>query len=158
MTTIRFLGPGDEGFLGQLADQDALFSGDGPGDAAAYPPSTPLAPEVATAYLLDPATWHWGAFDDDGALVGHLHAFVHRIRHGSGFEVVLFDIAVRHDRRLQGIGRALLEELHTTTAATPCRTIWVLADNPEARAFYEAAGYVAPADQPTYLELAVPPA
>ncbi len=155
MISVRRLGPGDEPVLAQLAADDGLLSTDGPEEAGS--PLVPLAPEVASGYLADPAVWHWVAHDH-GALVGHLHAFIHRIRHGSGFELVLFDIAVRRDRRRQGIGRSLLDALDGAAATGPCRTIWVLADNPSARSFYEAAGYVAAADQPTYLEREVPPA
>ena len=55
---IRRLGPGDEAALERLAHDATDFTDE--------PPSPPLTPDAARAYLNDPGVWHWHAEDDSG--------------------------------------------------------------------------------------------
>lgn len=147
MITIRLLGPGDEAVVEGLSLDDPSFDAH-PDEAQ---PLEPLSPTETTAFLADPAVRYWCAFDD-GEVVGHLLALVHRIRSAPGFEVVLFEVGVHHARRREGIGRRLAAALDDWVATTPIRSIWVLADDEDATAFYEACGYTRAEDPPTYLE------
>lgn len=77
---------------------------------------------------------------------------VHRVASKPGREVLLYEIGVHRTRRREGIGRALLTALDEWLAGTDIASVWVLADNDDAAAFYEACGYDRPDDQPAYLE------
>lgn len=131
--TVRRLRPGDEAGLEQLARNEPDFTGEAP--------SPPLAPADARAYLADPHVWHWHAEDDHGQPVGFLMAYVHRQRHGAALHVMFDEIGVREAWRRRGVGRALLAALHDQMRESGIAEVWVLADNPEAQAFYESCGY-----------------
>ncbi|WP_165795265.1 GNAT family N-acetyltransferase [Deinococcus koreensis] len=131
--TVRRLRPGDEGALEYVAREETDFTDEAP--------SPPLAPADARAYLSDPHVWHWHAEDDSGQPVGFLMAYVHRQRHGSALHVMFDEIGVREAWRRRGVGRALLAALHGQMREAGIGEVWVLADNPEAQAFYEACGY-----------------
>lgn len=130
--SVRRLGPGDESALALVAREETDFTGEGP--------SPPLAHEAAHDYLSDPAVWHWHA-EADGQPIGFLMAYVHRQRHGAARHVMFDEIGVREGWRRRGVGRALVAALHGQVRAEGIGEIWVLADNPEAEAFYEACGY-----------------
>ena len=73
--------------------------------------------------------------------VGFLLAYVHRRRHGEPLDVMFEEIGVRRAWRRQGVGRALVDALHTQMRERGIGSVWVAADSEEARAFYEACGY-----------------
>lgn len=152
MITVRLLEPGDEAIVTRLALDDPSFDAH-PDEAD---PLEPLTLQDTALFLRDPSVRYWCAFEDD-EVVGHLLALVHRIRSAPGFEVVLFEIGVHHTRRREAIGRQLMAALDEWVATTPIRSIWVLADDADATAFYEACGYERDDDQPTYLERTVRP-
>ncbi|GGK97401.1 GNAT family N-acetyltransferase [Deinococcus radiotolerans] len=131
--TIRRLGPGDSAALERLAQDETDFTDE--------PPSPPLTPDAADAYLRDPGVWHWHAEDTSGAPVGFLMAYVHRRRHGEPLDVMFEEIGVRRAWRRLGVGRALVRTLHAKMQAHGIGSVWVAADNEDARAFYEACGY-----------------
>lgn len=130
--TVRRLGPGDESALALLAREETDFTGEDP--------SPPLTPEATRAFLSDPGVWHWHA-EADGQPIGFLLAYAHRQRHGEARHVMFDEIGVRENWRQRGVGRALLAALHAQMRAEQIQEVWVLADNPEAQAFYESCGY-----------------
>ena len=152
LPAIRLLGPGDEALVVDLALDDAAFGHEPDVDDALEP----LTADQAAGFLRDPAVRYWVAVEasEDGAgqVVGQLYCVVHPIRSQPGREVLLFEIATRHDRRRQGIGRALLAALDGWMAGEGIVTAWVLADDADAAAFYAACGWTVQPDQPTYLE------
>lgn len=134
--TVRHLRPGDEGALEHLAREGTDFTGE--------EPSPQLSATDARAYLSDlsdPHVWHWHAEDAQGQPVGFLMAYIHRQRHGSALHVMFDEIGVRETWRRRGVGRALLAALHGLMRESGIAEVWVLADNPEAKAFYESCGY-----------------
>ncbi|WP_192930801.1 GNAT family N-acetyltransferase [Deinococcus sp. AJ005] len=130
--TVRRLSSGDEQALALVAREETDFTGE--------ESSPPLAPADARAYLSDPAVWHWHA-EADGQPIGFLLAYVHPQRHGEARHVMFDEIGVREGWRRRGVGRALVDALHKQMRAEGIQEVWVLADNPEAGAFYEACGY-----------------
>lgn len=130
--TVRRLGPGDESALARIAREETDFTGE--------EPSPPLTAEAARTFLSDPAVWHWHA-EADGQPVGFLLAYVHRQRHGDARHVMFEEIGVREQWRRRGVGRALVDALHDQMRLEGIEEVWVLADNPEAQAFYENCGY-----------------
>ncbi|CAM3705560.1 GNAT family N-acetyltransferase [Deinococcus frigens] len=130
--TVRRLGSGDEQALALVAHDETDFTGE--------EPSPPLTPKAARAYLSDPAVWHWHA-EADGQPIGFLMAYVQRQRHGDAQHVMFYEIGVRELWRRRGVGRALVAALHEQMRVEKITEVWVLADNPEAQAFYENCGY-----------------
>lgn len=130
---IRRLGPGDEAALERLAHDETDFTDE--------PPSPPLTPDAARAYLSDPGVWHWHAEDDSGHPVGFLMAYRHRRRSGDPLDVMFEEIGVRQDWRGRGVGRALVAALHAHMREQGVRSVWVAADSEEAQAFYRACEY-----------------
>jgi ribosomal protein S18 acetylase RimI-like enzyme len=63
-------------------------------------------------------------------------------------------IAVRPDRRGEGIGTALLDRLLTTAAARGCREVLlcVRADNPRARELYRRTGFTETGVRPGFYQ------
>ena len=131
--TVRRLRPGDEAALALVARDETDFTGE--------EPSPPLAVSDARAYLSDPHVWHWHAEEDSGQPVGFLMAYIHRQRHGSAQHAMFYEIGVREAWRRRGVGRALVDALHDQMRESGIAEVWVLADNPEAQAFYEFCGY-----------------
>ncbi len=129
---VRRLGVGDEQALAVVAADEIDFTGEAP--------SPPLRLEAASAYLSDPHVWHWHA-ESDGSPIGFLMAYVHRQRHGNQLHVMFDEIGVREEWRRHGVGRALVAALHEQMKSEKIAEVWVLADNPEARLFYESCGY-----------------
>jgi GNAT superfamily N-acetyltransferase len=64
-------------------------------------------------------------------------------------ELVLYEIGVHREMRRRGIGRALLGECVAWMRERGIHTIWVLADNPGAEAFYLACRFIREREQPT---------
>jgi ribosomal protein S18 acetylase RimI-like enzyme len=129
---VRRLGPGDEDALALVALDETDFTGE--------PPSPALSVEAAAEYLSDPHVWHWHA-ESDGNPVGFLMAYVQRQRHGEKLHVMFYEIGVRERWRRHGVGAALVAALHDEMKARGISEVWVLADNRDARLFYEACGY-----------------
>lgn len=142
---IRRLGPGDEAILAQLARDDPEFDLE---DRSA--PAMPLAHADAAAYLADPHVLHWVA-EEDGRIAGFLLCHLLRMRSKQAYELVLYEIGVHRDMRRRGIGRALVEACVAWMRARGMHTIWVLADNPGAEAFYLACRFIREREQPTML-------
>lgn len=142
---IRRLGPGDEDLLALLARDDPKFDLD-----ERSQPGEPLAPALARDYLTDPSVLHWVAYSGT-TITGFVLAHLLRLRSGEGREVLLYEIGVHRDHRRAGVGRALIDELAAWMREHGLRTMWVLADNPDAAAFYEACGFDRAREQPAYL-------
>ena len=132
---IRRLGPGDEAVLAALARDDAAFDLEEQGGFARE-----ISGSAAEDYLADPDVLHFVA-EQDGELLGHLLCYVERRRTGEPFQVLLYEIGVREGRRRQGIGRALMAELDNWMTDHGVASVWVLADNEGAEAFYAACGF-----------------
>ena len=142
---IRRLGPGDDALLARLATEGPDFDIDGRGE-----PEEPLAPALSARYLANPAVLHWIALDGENP-VGTLYCLQIPLGAGDGEEVLLYAIGVRRAWRRRGVGRALLAALTAWMGDNAIPEVWVLADNPEATAFYAACGFTIADEQPTYL-------
>jgi ribosomal protein S18 acetylase RimI-like enzyme len=103
------------------------------------------------AMPIDPGRWRgrlerpptgWSTFvveDASGAVVGFASVGPSRDEHGIG---ELYAIYVDPDAWSTGAGRALIERAEEQLALEYGEaTLWVLEDNPRARAFYERAGW-----------------
>ena len=90
---------------------------------------------------------HWIA-ERDGVIAGFLLCHVLRLRSNEGRELVLYEIGVHRDWRRRGVGRALVDEAIAWMRREGLRTMWVLADNAGAEAFYEACGFCREEPQP----------
>lgn len=143
---IRRLGPSDLDVLSVLAREDADFDLADRGGTKA-----PLDRQSALAYLGDPRVLHWVA-EVDGGVAGFLSAHHLPLRSGAAAEVLFYEIGVRARYRRQGIGRALIQTLRTWMREASISYVWVLADNDEARAFYEACGFRLNPGTAIYLE------
>lgn len=95
-------------------------------------------PPAAEYPGLDPGTEAvWGAFDDDGRLVGAARAAVRLPR-----EWVVAGVFVAPEARRQRFGRRLVAGVRTAAEAAGARTgLYVREDRPEARRLYEALGF-----------------
>lgn len=133
--TIRRLGPGDAAVLAAIAADAPLFELDGSGE-----PDPPLTDAAADAYLAEPAVLHWVA-EEDELVLGELLCHLLPMPWAPGSEVLLYAIGVRSGHRRRGIGRALIDELRHWMRDAGVPTVWVLADNPGAEAFYEGCGF-----------------
>ncbi|HUS15505.1 MAG TPA: GNAT family N-acetyltransferase [Chloroflexia bacterium] len=139
--SVRRLGPGDEHILSLLATEDADFD---LADRGA--PLDPLDAEAAARYLANPVVLHWVAMEGDG-VVGTLYCIHLPLRSGAGSEVLLYEIGVRTAWRRRGIGRALMGAMAEWMDRNGVTEAWVLADNPEAVAFYRACGFATADDE-----------
>jgi GNAT superfamily N-acetyltransferase len=139
---IRRLGPGDESMLATLAREDPVFDLD---DRSA--PGTPLGPDAARAYLADANVLHW-VDEHDGVAIGFLLCHVLRLRSNESRELLLYEIGVHRDHRRRGIGRKLVAEAVAWMEREGVVTMWVLADNLGAEAFYAACGFARETNQP----------
>jgi GNAT superfamily N-acetyltransferase len=115
-----------------------------------------LSPEDARAYLSDPGVLHWIA-EEDGAVTGHLLAYVERRRAGDSKQLLLYEIGVHEASRRRGIGTALLQAMQAWMRAEGVPVAWVLADNPGAESFYAACGFSRDAEQAVQMTLALEP-
>lgn len=128
-----------------LAKEGAAFDVQGRGR-----PRAPIAGAAAADYLADEHVLHWVA-EDAGVVVGHLLCYLQRRRAGEPLQLMLYEVGVRDDRRRQGIGRALVSEMDEWMRANGVSTVWVLADNDEAEAFYAACGFARDEPQPVQM-------
>jgi GNAT superfamily N-acetyltransferase len=114
--------------------------------------SRPLTDEEAAAYLREPTVLHWVA-EEAGVVVGHLLSYVELRRAGEPRQVLLYEIGVREASRRHGVGTALVQAMRRWMRDERVKEAWVLADNPEAVAFYAACGFVRDEEQPIQMTL-----
>ncbi len=145
MITIRRLGVDDEAVLTTLAHDNADF--DVAGRSEAEPA---MSHEAANWYLSNPAVLHWVA-EADGEVVGTLYCLQVPLSHPSKREVLLYEIGVRSAWRRQGVGRLLFDQMKQWMQTEGVTEVWVLADNPEAVAFYANCGFTVETEQPVYM-------
>jgi GNAT superfamily N-acetyltransferase len=145
MAAIRRLGPGDEPVLAALAQEDAAFDVEERGR-----PRAPLVGGVAADYLADEHVLHWVA-EEAGSVVGHLLCYLQRRRAGEPLQLMLYEIGVRDGHRRKGVGRALVGEMAEWMRENAVASVWVLADNEEAEAFYAACGFARDDPQPVQM-------
>jgi N-acetylglutamate synthase-like GNAT family acetyltransferase len=131
--SVRRLGPGDEDVLRLLAEEAPDF------DLPGREPQPPLEPTAAATYLTSTWVLHWVA-EEDGRVLGDLVCHVLPLPH-RGTELLLYSIGVREAHRRRGVGRALVDQMFRWSRANQIDEIWVLADNPDAEAFYAACGF-----------------
>jgi GNAT superfamily N-acetyltransferase len=131
--SIRRLRAGDEDVLRVLGEEAPDF------DLPGREPQPALRPAVAAAYLTSSWVLHWVA-EEDGQVLGDLVCHVLPLPY-RGVEMLLYAIGVREAHRRRGVGRALVEEMFRWARDNQIDEIWVLADNPEAEAFYAACGF-----------------
>jgi ribosomal protein S18 acetylase RimI-like enzyme len=112
-TTIRRLGPGDEGVIRALAED-----------------------EPQTALLADERTTFVAAFDGETP-VGFAFGYVLPRRHGRPTIFFVYEVDVDEHYRRRGIGRRLLEEL---LAGHEEAFVLTEADNEAAMALYASLG------------------
>jgi ribosomal protein S18 acetylase RimI-like enzyme len=91
--------------------------------------------------------------DRDGEILGHATYGAQRDT-GETRDIAraeIYSIYVGPDHWSTGAGRALMDEALARLAAAGARTVmlWVLADNPRARRFYERAGFAADGGEKT---------
>jgi aminoglycoside 3-N-acetyltransferase I len=92
--------------------------------------------------LLSKNTFHIFAAIHDGVIVGGITAYELPMYFKKEKELYLYDLAVDASFRRNGIAVALIKQLKLYAVANNIATIFVeaLADEPEAIAFYRAAG------------------
>jgi GNAT superfamily N-acetyltransferase len=83
---------------------------------------------------------HW--WRRGGRVVGELLCHLLRLPSGAGRELLLYSIGVREADRRRGVGRALVRHMREWAKGQGVPEIWVLADNPDAEAFYSACEFV----------------
>jgi aminoglycoside 3-N-acetyltransferase I len=105
-------------------------------------PGRPLTDDEAAAYLREPTVLNWVA-EEGGVVVGHLLSYVELRRAGEPRQLLLYEIGVREASRRRGVGTALMEAMRRWMRDERVDEAWVLADNPEAEAFYATCGFPA---------------
>jgi ribosomal protein S18 acetylase RimI-like enzyme len=117
---IRRLGPGDQDVVRAFATRP-------------LPPELELLDDERTIFLV--------AFDA-GEPVGFVLAHDLPRRHDPPRKLLVYEIDVREDRRREGIGRALLDELGRIARERGIRHGWVLTDhdNEAALGLYKSMG------------------
>jgi ribosomal protein S18 acetylase RimI-like enzyme len=144
---IRRLGPDDGHILQFLAVNDPAFDVEGRGH-----PLDPLNPTASQEYLRHPAVLHWVAWDDSATeILGFLQCVVVPRRTAAGPELLLYEIGVHQDWRRRGVGRSLVDTMHQWMRENHIADVWVLADNPEAQAFYASVGFTVPDEYAQYM-------
>lgn len=147
--SIRRIGARDEEVLASLARDDANFDVEGRGR-----PLEPLSPEATRDYLNNPSVLHWVAFEQNTP-IGFLVCMILPLRAGSGSELLLYEIGVHNNWRRRGIGRMMLDKMRTWMETNVVKVVWVLADNPDAEAFYKSCGFTTEEGLSVYLVLNV---
>lgn len=141
----RRIGRDDVALLQQLAQNDVDF------DLAEREASrAPLSREQAEAYLADPNVLHWVA-EANGEVLGFLQCQIIRKHAGNPIELLLYEIGVKAEARRRGVGRSLMEAMFAWMAEHRVSETWVLADNDEAVAFYEACGFTRSTEMAAYM-------
>lgn len=88
----------------------------------------------------------FGAFDDDGRLVGFVHYLFHPVTWSAADRCYLEDLFVSGDARGAGAGRALIEAVYASAdEAGAGQVYWLTAqDNDRARRLYDQVARVTP--------------
>jgi aminoglycoside 3-N-acetyltransferase I len=104
-------------------------------------PAGILTNEYVAELLGRAAFWAIAAIDGD-EVVGGLTAHALPMTRAQGFELFLYDLAVRPDRQRRGIGRRLVARLREEAAAEGADNVFVPADDDDDHAleFYRALG------------------
>jgi ribosomal protein S18 acetylase RimI-like enzyme len=145
VVTIRRLGLGDEAVIATLAKEEAAFDIEGRGH-----PRASIGEAAAAEYLADEQVLHWVG-EEAGTVVGHLLCYVQRRRASDPLQLMLYEIGVRKNYRRQGVGRALIGEMEEWMTENRVSSVWVLADNDVAEAFYTACGFSRDDPQPVQM-------
>ena len=125
---VRRLGPGDEAVVAALAGER----------------------EPQSEYLVDENALHWVA-EENGAVLGQLLCYLERRCAGDARQLLLYEIEVVEQRRREGVGRALVAAMEEWMREHDVTSVWVLADNDGAEAFYAACGFARDDDQPVQM-------
>ena len=145
VVTIRRLGLGDEAVIATLAKEEAAFDIGGRGH-----PRASIGEAAAADYLADEEVLHWVG-EEAGTVVGHLLCYVQRRRASDPLQLMLYEIGVRKNYRRHGVGRALIGEMEGWMTENRVASVWVLADNDVAEAFYTACGFSRDDPQPVQM-------
>jgi GNAT superfamily N-acetyltransferase len=115
-------------------------------------PTRPLTPDDAAVYLRDPTVLHWG-----GRGRRRRRRAPPELRGtaacGRAGQLLLYDIGVREAIRRRGVGTALVLAMRRWTRDEGVDEAWVLADSPDAEAFYTACGFARDDEQPIQMTL-----
>jgi len=134
-----------EAVIATLAKEEAAFDIEGRGH-----PRASIGEAAAADYLADEQVLHWVG-EEAGAVVGHLLCYVQRRRASDPLQLMLYEIGVRKNYRRQGVGRALIGEMEEWMTENRVASVWVLADNDVAEAFYTACGFSRDDPQPVQM-------
>lgn len=109
----------------------------------AYPPDSRMADEVIDALLQEPRRTLLVATIDDEVVATADLVMVPNLTHGGRPWAIAENVVVDEERRQQGLGRALFDEIDALTQAAGCYMVQLLSLNHrrEAHAFYAALGY-----------------
>jgi N-acetylglutamate synthase-like GNAT family acetyltransferase len=94
-----------------------------------------------------------GVAEEGGVVVGHLLSYVELRRAGEPRQLLLYDIGVREAIRRRGVGTGLVLAMRRWTRDEGVDEAWVLADSPDAEAFYTACGFARDDEQPIQMTL-----
>jgi ribosomal protein S18 acetylase RimI-like enzyme len=139
---IRRLEPGDGRILRRLSEEADAFEAGRKGrrsrDAASQ---AALDTIPARRFLAQPDVHLLVAFEGDEPL-GFVLAYELSRRHGDPIRLFVHEVRVRAERRREGIGRRLLDELRALGRERGVGSAFVIAqtDDRDALAFYRAAG------------------
>lgn len=99
-------------------------------------------PDPYLEYLLRRTDFWALAAMEDAEVVGGLTAHVLPLTTRASAELFIYDLAVRHDRQRQGIGRRLIGTVREEAAAVGIGLVFVAADEEDLHAleFYRALG------------------
>lgn len=103
--------------------------------------SAPLSDDYLDELLARDGFWAIAAFEGEDP-VGGLTAHTLPMTRSEASELFIYDLAVRADQQLRGIGRALVAALREAAAAAGITLLFVPADADDAHAldFYRALG------------------
>jgi aminoglycoside 3-N-acetyltransferase I len=138
---IRRLEPGDGRILRRLSEEADAFETAGKGRRPRATPHAPLDTIPTRRFLAQPDVHLLVAFEGDEPL-GFVLAYELLRRHGDPIRLFIYEVGVRAERRREGIGRRLLDELRSLGRERGVRSAFVIAetDDRDALAFYRAAG------------------
>lgn len=91
--------------------------------------------------------------EEGDVVIGHLLSYVELRRAGEPRQLLLYEIGVRQATRRRGIGTTLVQAMRRWMRDEGVDEAWVLADNPEAVAFYAACGFAREDEQPIQMTL-----
>jgi aminoglycoside 3-N-acetyltransferase I len=132
---VRRLGPGDEVVAADTFTMMAEVFGE---------INEQLADDYLQNLLGRENFWALAAFDGT-EIVGGLTAHTLPMTRTASSELFIYDLAIRHDHRRQGVGSLLVSALRESAARSGISEIFVPADNEDAHAldFYRAQGATA---------------